>query len=114
MIAVRQFPPKEQGHTEPRIADLNFMVHLLISVISKYQRLLKLTDAHGDFYFKARVLNAWRILPFIDVESILDEFNTHGIPMIMDSTVTIPTGTTPDSLKVRTGTFSPTNMGYNL
>ena len=88
---------KEQGHTEPRIADLNLMVHLLISVVSKYQRLLTLTDAHSDFYFKARVLNAWRILPFIDVESILDEFKTHGMPMIMNSMVTIPTGATPDS-----------------
>ena len=88
---------KEQGHTQPRIVDLNFMVVLLISVVSKYQSLLQLAKAKGEFYFKARVLNAWRMMPFIDVETVLGEFKAHGMPMIMDTTVTVPIGDTPDS-----------------
>ena len=88
---------KEQGHAQPRIVDLNFIMVLLISIVSKYQRLLQLANAKGEFYFKARVLNAWRILPFIDVETVLGEFKAHGMPMIMDSTVTIPIGATPRS-----------------
>ena len=88
---------REQGYTRPRIADLNFMMVLLISSVSKYRRLLKLANAKGEFYFKARVLNAWRILPFIDVEKVLGEFKVHGMPMIMDSTITVPIGDTPGS-----------------
>ena len=88
---------KEQGHTQPRIADLNLLIVLLISVVSKYQRLLKLADAEGEFYFKARVLNAWRIVPFIDVETVLEKFEAYGLPMIMDRTATVPTGNTPES-----------------
>lgn len=88
---------KEEGHAQPRIVDLNFMMGLLISTVSKYQRLLQLANAKEEFYFKARVLNAWRILPFIDVETVLGEFKANGLPMIMDSTVTVPIGDTPGS-----------------
>ena len=88
---------KEQGHSQPRIVDLNLLMVLLISVVSKYQRLLKLADAEGKFYFKARVLNAWRIVPFIDVETVLGKFEAYGLPMIMDSTATVPIGDTPES-----------------
>ena len=90
---------REQGHMQPRIADLNFLMNLLIGSISKYRRLLKLADAKGEFYFKARVLNAWRVLPFVDIETVLSEFETHGLPMIMDSTVTFPFGDEPESFR---------------
>ncbi len=87
----------EQGHTRPRIADLNFMLHLLFSIVSQYQDLLKLADADGEFYCKARVLNAWRTVPFVDVETLLDGFEVHGLPMVMDSMITVPIGDDPES-----------------
>ena len=90
---------KEQGHTQPRIADLNFLMYLLIGIVSKYRRLLNLTDAEGKFYFKARALNAGRIIPFIDDEKVLGEFKAHGSPMILDSTITVPSGDDPDSFR---------------
>ena len=83
---------KEQGHIQPQIADLNFVMSVLVGIVSKYRRLLKLADVDGRFYFKARLLNVWRILPFIDVEKVMGEFKEYGIPMILDSDVTIPTG----------------------
>jgi len=87
----------EQGHTRSRIADLNFMLNLLFGIVSQYRHLLKLAGAGGEFYCKARVLNAWRMVPFIDVETLLDEFKAHGLPMVMDRTVTVPTGDDPES-----------------
>ena len=86
-----------QGHTQPRIADLNFMLKLLLGIVSQYRSLLKLADADGEFYCKARVLNAWRIVPFVDVETLLDEFKAHGLPMVMDGIVTVPIGDNPKS-----------------
>ena len=88
---------KEQGHTEPHIADLNFLMRLLIGIVSQYRRLLQLTDVEGEFYFKTRVLNAWRVVPFVDAKIVLDEFKAHGLPMILDRTVTVPIGNDPDS-----------------
>lgn len=87
----------EQGHTRPRIADLNFMLRLLLGIVSQYRHLLKLAGVGGEFYCKARVLNAWRMVPFVDVETLLDEFKAHGLPMVMDRTVTVPTGDDPES-----------------
>lgn len=87
----------EQGHTRTRIADLNFMLHLLFGIVSQYRDLLKLADGDGEFYCKARVLNAWRIVPFIDVEKLLDEFKAHGLPMVIDSISTVPIGDDPES-----------------
>ena len=88
---------KEHRYPRPRIADLNFLMNMLTGVVSTYRRLLKLADAAGEFYFKARVLNAWRMVPFIDVEMVMAEFEASGLPMMMDSTVTVPSGDDPDS-----------------
>ena len=88
---------KDYGYPQPRIADLNFLMNILTSVVATYRRLLKLTDADRKFYFKARVLNAWRMVPFVDVETVLNEIKAQGLPMVMDSTVTIPSGDDPDS-----------------
>ena len=91
---------KEQGHTQPKIADLNYVMSVLISVVSKYRRLLKLADLDGRFHFKARWLNVWRLLPFIDIETVLSDFKEYGLPMSLDSNVTVPIGEGPESFKL--------------
>ena len=88
---------KNQGYLQPRIADLNFLMSLLVGVISKYRRLLKLFDMEMKFYFKSRILNVWRLLPFIDIGSVLEEYVEHGLPVIFDSNVTFPAGDEPES-----------------
>jgi hypothetical protein len=37
------------------------------------------------------------MVPFVDVKTVLSEFNAHGLPMVMDNTVTVPSGDDPDS-----------------
>ena len=91
---------KEQGHVQPRVTDLNFLMSALIHMMSQYRRLLDLTGVKREFYIKARVLNAWRIVPFIDAETILNDFCEHGLPMVMDSTITVPEGYDPDSFEI--------------
>lgn len=91
---------KEQGHNQLNIVDLNFVMSVLISIVSKYQRLLKLADLDGRFHFKARWLNVWRLLPFIDIESVLSDFKEYGLPMSLDSNVTVPIGEGPESFKL--------------
>ena len=91
---------KNHGYLQPRIADLNFLMNTLAGVVSTYRRLLKLADADGEFYFKARILHAWRMAPFIDVEMVMAEFEASGLPMMMDSTVTVPSGDDPESFEL--------------
>lgn len=85
------------GHMGPRVVDLNFVTHVLIGIIAKYRRLLNLANSSGEFYFKGRLLNAWRTLPFLDVDAVVTEFETFGVPTILSKKVSIPYGYDPDS-----------------
>ena len=87
----------ERNYTQPRIADLNLMMTLLLSAVSQYRSLLRLASAEQGFFCKARILNSWRVLPFFDSKAILKEYKEHGLPMILDQNMTIPTGNDPDS-----------------
>lgn len=96
-----------QSYREPRIADLNFLMSLLDDFVPMYRRLLRLAEVEGDFYFKVRMLNVWRVLPFLDVDVILDEYEKYGLPIAMDSDVMYPVGRGPESFQNLEGTFFP-------
>lgn len=88
---------QEHRYPQPRIADLNFLMNMLTGIVSTYRCLLKLANVEGKFYFKARILQAWRMVPFVDVETVLDGFEVSGLSMMMDSIVTVPIGDDPES-----------------
>ena len=84
-------------HASPRVVDLNYLFNVLIGVVEIQRRLTaKATWIHG-FFAKAKLLNAWRTTPFIDVPAILDSFETFGLPMCLNASVTSPRGTDPDT-----------------
>ena len=87
----------KQGYKYSRIVDLNFVVNMLAGVVSQYRRFLNLAGEKGEFYFKVRVLNSWRVTPFVDAETVLQEFDQYGVPMVLDSEMTVPMGSDPDS-----------------
>lgn len=85
------------GYSSPRVVDLNLVFQALIAVASTYKRLLALVSDDRAFYCKVRLLNCWRIIPFVDVAQVLDQYEKHGIPMVMESKLTAPVGYHPDS-----------------
>ena len=91
-----------KGHQyhRPRIADLNQLMSILIGVVSTYRCLLELANTEGKFFFKARILNAWRIVPFVDIDRVLRGFEEHGIPMMIEKTVTMPPGNDPNTFSL--------------
>ena len=91
---------KDQEYQQPWIADMNHLMSLLVDFVAKYRRLLRLAEADGEFYFKARILNVWRLLPFVDVKSILHEYEEFGLPIVLDSEVMFPMGYGPESFKL--------------
>lgn len=94
---IKALKKQGRGHMGPKVADFNFATHVLIGVVAKYRRLLDLVGSSRDFYFKGRLLNAWRTLPFLDVGAVVRGFETHGVPMVLTSTVSIPDGYDPNS-----------------
>ena len=79
------------------IVDLNPLLYLLIAITNQYRALLRLVTSDPTFHFKARVLQAWRKVPFLDVPQIIESFTHYGVPMPMSDEVTIPPGADPDT-----------------
>jgi hypothetical protein len=87
----------KQGYTSPRVADLNYVFNVLIGITEIQRRLMANAGWTHGFFVKAKLLNVWRTIPFIDVPSILAGFEQHGVPMCLDKFVTSPDGTDPRS-----------------
>ena len=85
------------GYSSPMVVDLNLVLQAHIAVASKYSQLLALATDERAFYCKARLLNCWRTIPFVDVIQVLNTFETHGVPMVLEDTLTAPDGYDPDS-----------------
>lgn len=79
------------------IVDLNPLLNLFIAITNQYRALLRLVTLDPVFHFKARVLQASRRLPFLDVPQVIESFTHYGVPMPMSDEVTIPPGTDPDT-----------------
>ena len=89
---------KYPNRSQPiRVADLNFMAMILIDFVKKYVRLLDLANRPITFSYKIRFLNVWRVVPFVDVESVLDHYRDYGLPVSMDRKRTFPRGYSPES-----------------
>lgn len=79
------------------VADLNPMLNVLLAIIGHYRALLGLTATDCEFFYKARILQAWRKVPFLDVAHVIKSFARHGVPMLMEDEMLIPPGHDPDS-----------------
>lgn len=64
----------------------------------------------GELFVKAKLLNVWRVCPFIDVDRIMDEFDAHGAPVCLNRNVTSPTGSSPESF-VPVDTYNDVDHG---
>ena len=87
------------------VVDLNPLLKLLIALTHQYRAVLRLVTPDPRFHFKARILQAWRKVIFLDVPQVIESFARHGVPMLMHDEVTIPPGTDPD-------TFFPVSTSY--
>jgi hypothetical protein len=95
----------KQGHKSPKVIDLNYLFSALIGITEIQQRLMARAGWCHGFFVKARLLNVWRTIPFVDVPLILTGFERHGIPMCLDQFVTSPSGTHPQTF-VKVSEFS--------
>lgn len=78
-----------------RIVDLNYAFNILIGVASIQERLCKLASWPESYFVKVKLLNAWRTIPFVDVQEVLQRFVNMGLPMCLDSVACLPRGTDP-------------------
>ena len=79
-----------------RILNLNMLVTLIGGIIARHCSLADLERIKGPFYIKARIENAWRVLPFLDVSEYVSHIETFGFPVVQDSNMTAPLGDWPE------------------
>lgn len=80
-----------------RVVDLNFLFNILVAIAGAQSRLCQLADWRDEYHVKIKILNAGRTIPFVDTDFVLDGYKKNGLPMLMDSNVTVPDGSKPDS-----------------
>lgn len=88
---------KRDGHVRPRIIDLNALFNSIVGLVETQRRILDAAGWTHGFHMKARLINVWRTVPFLDIPFVLDQFEEHGVPMCFDRKATMPVGTTPRS-----------------
>jgi hypothetical protein len=88
---------ESKNFKNPKVIDLNYLFSVLIGIVDIYTRLLNTANCNKNFYVKAKILNAWRTTPFLDIPLVLDRFDANCPPMCFDSVIISPSGYDPDS-----------------
>jgi hypothetical protein len=86
-----------QGYEDAKIIDLNLLFSILTGVINIQDRLSTSAGWAGPLWAKVQLLNVWRTCPFIDLDTVLNEYETHGIPMVLESDVEVLPGSAPST-----------------
>jgi hypothetical protein len=73
-----------------RVVDLNYLFNILIGVAEVQERLCRVAGWTESYFFKVKLLNSWRTLPFVDVPGILERYASFGPPMCLDSVCSLP------------------------
>jgi hypothetical protein len=81
----------------PKIVDLNYLFNVLCGVAKIQEQLCKLAGWAGNYHVKAKLLNVWRTIPYVDVQEVIHRFSKYGPPMCLDTIASLPRGTGPDN-----------------
>ena len=87
------------NYAAPRVVDLNLLFNLLIGLVETQRRLLAEAKWTKPYFIKAKLLNVWRTIPFLDVDHIIEGFEADGLPVCLDKIVTTPPGSDPDTFQ---------------
>jgi len=86
------------GHLSARVLDLNLLLALLAACVEKYLQIAQLAGVPRPYFVKARVVNVWRRVPFIDTLSFLAAVEQYGIPVIQYQQAFAPPSLRGDTL----------------
>jgi hypothetical protein len=94
---------REAGCQSARLVDVNFLFRIIFGVVELQNAILTKAGWTEGYHMKARVLNAWRTIPFLDTAYFIKDCKVGGLPLCLKSIVTAPGGTDPDSFVDLTG-----------
>ena len=80
-----------------RILNLNILLSLLGVIVARHRTIVGQANVKGPFYVKARIDNVWRAIPFIDLREYMAHIGMFDFPVVQDSDLMVPTGTSLDT-----------------
>lgn len=80
-----------------RLVDMNVLFHVIMGIVQSHRALLKTGGLPCEFYIKIKLINAWRIIPFLDANFYLDHVKKNGIPLCLTEECINPPGSHPDT-----------------
>jgi hypothetical protein len=86
----------KHGASSPRVVDLNYVLNVLTGVAETQARLLGLVGWNENYFFKIKLLNSWRTIPYLDIPHVLDRLEKNGLSMCLDQTSSVPPNIGPN------------------
>ena len=87
---------RARGARRLRVVDLNLLFNVLLAVAEVQERLNAAADWPGSYFAKAKLLNCWRVCPFLDIPGVVESFRRYGPAMCLTESATFPQGAGPD------------------
>lgn len=95
-----------------KVIDLNHCYLMMIMFSETYRRILEKVGHDGDFFCKVKLLNAWRCVPFVDSDSVLETYEKFGVPLIHSDSIVSPPGDDPASFRTITAPSTDDRSGF--
>jgi len=81
-----------QRYERPTVIDLNLLLHVLLGLARIQAALAKEFGWTGPIFAKMEISGVWRTIPFFDTHHVLNEYEKHGLPLVLQDRVTIYSG----------------------
>lgn len=79
------------------VVNLSILYNLLMGIVEAQREIFSQAEWPQTFYIKAKLLNVWRTIPFVDCEFYVNHLRGHGIPVALNGDVISPPGFHPDT-----------------
>lgn len=86
-----------------RVVDLNLLANLLAACVGTHRRLCRAFGVPLRGWGKARLVNVWRSVPYLDTAAYVDFVERYRTPTVQGSDVFAPPGTAADTLVLLEG-----------
>lgn len=81
-----------QRYQRPTVIDLNLLLHVLLGLARIQTALAKEFGWTGPFFAKMEISGVWRTISFFDTPYVLNEYEKHGLPLILRDKITLHSG----------------------
>lgn len=83
---------EKQRYSRPTVIDLNILLQVLLGIARIQTSLARDFGWAGPVYAKMEVSGIWRTIPFVDTAFALNEYEKHGLPLMLQDKINIHAG----------------------